>query len=1085
MNMKRPLIALTIALVAMVTFFVGLALAQGPDIDLDANQEDIRVIGANELDWMGEVTASGDVNGDGYEDLIVGASTADVNHSNQDDRGAVYVILGRPTLDPTWHVDTAPTNLTFYGANDSDVLGHSVSSGDLNGDGLSDIVMGADGYGGGTTTGDGAVYVFLGRTSLTTTTQTVVYLDAPGSNPPSLIVYGYGLQRLGRSVFAGDVNDDGYDDLILGGYHADPAGRINAGAAYIILGGSHLTTSASITVNLGIQNADLTILGAEDGDYLGRSVSSGDINGDGYADVIAGAQYADSPVTDNVGLVYVIPGSASITTTTPITYDLSTITDTAQVASYYGVADDDETGFYVAAGNINGDTYDDVIIAAYRADAYWPGSETGKVYVAYGQATLSTGVYLSTQADITIYGAEDDERLGRSVASGDINNDATYEDIIIGASWANRDGIADTGRVYVISGGPSLSATINLSETLSADVRIQGDDGVPPGYYYDSDGPGPQPGRWYGDECGRSVSVGDINGDGAQDVIIGAVWAEDAAGEVYVIYGGGPITLSLSPTGQTVASGQSVTYTITASNSANVRNVSAKTIFAIDDSAGGAWNSNVYTAGVAGTWAITATYQGVVTVTTLTVTNQPPIAQTSGPAGGNEGTALAFDGSGSSDPENAPLSYAWDLDNDGQFDDSASVNPSYTWFDEGTYTVTLRVTDSGGLTDTDSLSVTINNVAPGITQVGHSLPTDEGTAITITITASDPGNDTLSYGFDWDGNGLFTDPGDIAGQAANQASHTWNTQGSYSITLRVDDGDGGVVTTTSSLTVNDTNPTADFAATPTSGDEPLTVNFSDASTSYDGIVAWAWDLNGDGATDATVANPSFQYTASGVYTVSLTVQETDSDADTETKVSYITVGDTDPQANFTATPTSGDAPLRVNFSDASTSYDGIIAWAWDLNGDGATDATVANPNFQYTISGVYTVSLTVQEADGDADTETKVSYITVNEIPPPALHHFALDLPASAEAGQPFTVTITAIDQYGNPYTAFNGAVSLSTDAGSIVPNGVALSSGVWTGQVRLTKPGPRTIYVNGSQGQGTLTVTNYRILLPIVFRSR
>jgi PKD repeat protein len=1159
MNIKRSLIALTIALAAMVTVFVSLAMAQGPDVDLGANEEDVRVIGANEMDWLGEVTASGDVNGDGYEDLIVGASTADFDGLD-DDRGAVYVILGRSNLSPTWQVGAAPINLAFYGAGSDDWLGHSVSSGDVNGDGLSDIIMAADGYGSSSTAGNGAVYVFLGRTGLTTATQQIIHLETPGATPPSLIVYGYGDQRLGRSVSAGDVNSDGYDDLIVGAYQSSPAGRTSAGAAYIIVGGSHLTTTGTITVDLATEGAAVTILGSESGDYLGRSVSSGDVNGDGYADLILGTQYADSPTTNNVGAAYVITGLASIASTNPITYDLSTITDTARVAAYYGVAVNDETGFYVASGNVNGDAYDDVIIAAYRADAYWPNSETGKVYVVYGQATLSTTVYLSTEADITIYGAEDDERLGRSIASGDINNDATYDEIIIGASWADRNGVQDTGRVYVIDGGPSLSATINLSETTAADVRIQGDDGNPPGYLYND--------RLYGDEAGRSVSVGDVNGDGAHDVIIGAVWAENAAGEVYVVYGGGPITLSITPTNQTIASGQRITYTVTASNTANVRNVSAKTTFTTEIGAGGSWNGNVYTASVAGTWTVTATYQGVVTVTTLVVNNQPPTADTGGAYAGNEGAAIAFDGSGSSDPENALLGYAWDFDDDGQFDDGAGVDPTYTWFDEGTYTATLRVTDSGNLTSTDSATVTVANVAPSIDAVGHTMPTNEGSPITVTVTASDPGNDTLTYGFDWDGDDDFADPGDIASQPSNRASHTWATEGTYTIVVRVDDGDGGVVTATTAIVVNDINPTADFDAAPTSGDEPLTVDFTDASTSYDGITARQWNF-GDGLPVSTARNPSHQYTASGVYTVTLTVWEADSDTDTETKVSYITVGDIDPVADFTAAPTSGSEPLTVQFTDASTSYDGITARQWSFGdgspvstaqnpshqythsgvytvtltvheadgdsdaetkvsyvtvgdidpvanftatptsgsepltvqftdastsydgitarqwsfGDGSPVSTAQNPSHQYTHSGVYTVTLTVWEADGDTDTETKVDYITVNVLPPPTLDHFTLDLPASAEAGQPFEITVTARDQYGNLYPAFNGAVSLSTSAGSISPNNVTLTGGVWTGQVKLTAPGQSTIYVNTNEGQADITITNYRLFLPITLR--
>ncbi|MDY7075350.1 MAG: PKD domain-containing protein, partial [Chloroflexota bacterium] len=195
---------------------------------------------------------------------------------------------------------------------------------------------------------------------------------------------------------------------------------------------------------------------------------------------------------------------------------------------------------------------------------------------------------------------------------------------------------------------------------------------------------------------------------------------------------------------------------------------------------------------------------------------------------------------------------------------------------------------------------------------------------------------------------------------------------------------------------------ADFTADPLSGVEPLTVHFTDTSISDDGITTWSWDLDGDGSSDSTDENPTFEYTTSGIYTVTLTVQEADGDLDTETKVSYVTVEDTDPIADFTADVTSGDKPLRVQFTDLSTSYDGISAWNWDLDGDGFDDSTNANPIFEYTASGVYTVTLTVQEADGDLDTETRPTYITVT-TPAPIADFSAL--PRSGVA--PLTVAFT------------------------------------------------------------------------------
>jgi len=474
---KRIFVACALAGMMLLGLMVLVARADGPIVvDLDKGEEDIRVVGVNELDWLGEVTASGDVNGDGYDDLIVGAAGVDGGS------GVIYVILGRSEVSPTWEMAAGSANMTIYGANPGDALGHSVNVGDVNGDGITDLIMGADRYGDNA----GAVYVF--RTDdITTASNLVIDLGALGDVVPSLIVYGQPGERLGRAVHAGNVNNDSNDgnpieDVIIGTYYSSPGGRTQAGATYVIMGRTDLTTTETITVDLSTENAAVTILGAEGGDRLGRSVSGGDINGDGYADVIVGAQYANSPITDDVGITYVITGSAEITTSNPITFDLSTITDTNKVFVYYGVETGDETGFYVSSGDFNDDTYDDVLIGAYLADSYWEGSQTGQAYVVFGRDTLSHTVALSTEADVTIYGGEVDERLSRSLASGDINGDG-YDDIILGSSQADRsETITDTGRVYVINGGPSLSVTINLSETNAAAIRILGDDGVPPGY---------------------------------------------------------------------------------------------------------------------------------------------------------------------------------------------------------------------------------------------------------------------------------------------------------------------------------------------------------------------------------------------------------------------------------------------------------------------------------------------------------------------------------------------------------------------------------------------------------------------------
>ena len=178
---------------------------------------------------------------------------------------------------------------------------------------------------------------------------------------------------------------------------------------------------------------------------------------------------------------------------------------------------------------------------------------------------------------------------------------------------------------------------------------------------------------------------------------------------------------------------------------------------------------------------------------------------------------------------------------------------------------------------------------------------------------------------------------------------------------------------------NTNPPVADFSGTPTSGDAPLTVQFTDLSTNSP--TSWACTF-GDGGTSA-VQNPSHTYTSAGTYTVTLTATNAYG-SDAETKTGYITV--TVPQANppvagFSGTPTSGLAPLAVQFTDLSTNAP--TSWAWTF-GDGGTSA-VQNPSHTYTAAGTYTVSLTATNAYG-SDTETKTGYITVTEPQTGTMH---------------------------------------------------------------------------------------------------
>lgn len=201
-------------------------------------------------------------------------------------------------------------------------------------------------------------------------------------------------------------------------------------------------------------------------------------------------------------------------------------------------------------------------------------------------------------------------------------------------------------------------------------------------------------------------------------------------------------------------------------------------------------------------------------------------------------------------------------------------------------------------------------------------------------------------------------------------------------------------------------PVAQFAGSPTSGTEPLTVNFTDQSTGS--ITSWSWTF-GDGGT-STAQNPSHQYNSAGTYSVSLTVVGPGG-SDVETKNNYITVNPcVNPTAGFVGSPTSGDYPLVVTFTDQSSAG---TSWSWNF-GDGGT-STSRNPSHTYTTAGTYTVTQTVTNSCG-TDQYVRANYITVTTPP--------CDPPVADFTGAPtsgnFPLAVTFADLSANSPTSWS-----------------------------------------------------------------
>jgi len=218
--------------------------------------------------------------------------------------------------------------------------------------------------------------------------------------------------RVGFSTAAGDINGDGREDMILGAYTAD-GGR---GVTYVYFGSAAIFDTGVKDLSTSLSGT-LSIIGKNFLDWSGYSVAVGNINGDAYDDVIIGAYKADPGGRINAGETYVIFGSGSIHTRGTI--DLSG--STSGVVRIYGNNTEDNSGFSVAAGFVNEDAYEDIIIGAHRADPLGRG-DAGETYLIFGSAAFqSKGVIdlsLTPSGVARIYGETAGEYSGYSVAAG-------------------------------------------------------------------------------------------------------------------------------------------------------------------------------------------------------------------------------------------------------------------------------------------------------------------------------------------------------------------------------------------------------------------------------------------------------------------------------------------------------------------------------------------------------------------------------------------------------------------------------------------------------------------------------------------
>jgi hypothetical protein len=474
-------------------------------------------------DNLGVAVVTGDFNGDGYADVAFGAPNGDSWLNGRAGAGEVYVSYGAPDRRPDIDLmQASPGGAAFFGVDAADGLGARLAAGDIDGDGFDDLLISADsGAGpGNTRLFAGEVYLVYGQAA------SWGYVDLAAA--PASIVRIWGAdpgdgkdnQDSGVvEVATGDLNRDGFDDILLGFDSAASLqnARPRAGEVTILYGRAAHYTDVDLAAP---PPGAVRLWGADPADSFGHAIAAGDVDGDGFDDLLIGAPAADSlgNARDLAGEVYLVRGGPA-----PLT-DIDMAAPGAGVVRVWGgepgVFEQDSLGQAVAIGDLDGDGRGDLILAAGGADS--PGhvrQNAGEVAIVFAPpAAGDLDLNASPAGVLHVWGADQVDQLGASLgnwgeglAVGDFNGDGRA-DLAIGARYGDGSGNArlDSGEAVLLYGPLAAGADIDLA--------------APP----------PNVARFWGPEAGDQMAValaaGDADRDGIDDLVLGAIGGDGPAG---------------------------------------------------------------------------------------------------------------------------------------------------------------------------------------------------------------------------------------------------------------------------------------------------------------------------------------------------------------------------------------------------------------------------------------------------------------------------------------------------------------------------------------------------------------------------